>query len=391
MTKIAHLADLHLGYSQLARSAPNGQNQREADFERAALACANRLVADAPDVVVIAGDALHDTRISNTGLNGAVEFCERLHAAGLPVVIIGGNHDEASAVDRFNALHLLQRHGVKLYLEQTALDIAGVRLHLVSFQVLARFLRQRGAVAPFDFAQTTPNVLVAHGYTVTPGLFSPPEEVNLPDFWVTDPRFDLVCLGHVHQHLQLPGLPKVFYSGSVERRNFGEVNETPGFWIHDLAADGQLTSQSITVESLGVPITPRPMLQYEIEARELSTDALNERVQALLSTEAMRGAMVRIILNNVSAELDRSRIRAQWQRAFRAADGFYLDIEAQTRRVLELMDVKFAAPPVNIGESFQEFLSQQQYESESERAAVMTLGEEVMTAAHEVLLTQEAE
>jgi DNA repair exonuclease SbcCD nuclease subunit len=314
-----------------------------------------------------------------------------LHAAGLPVVIIGGNHDEASAVDRFNALHLLQRHGVKLYLEQTALDIAGVRLHLVSFQVLARFLRQRGAVAPFDFAQTTPNVLVAHGYTVTPGLFSPPEEVNLPDFWVTDPRFDLVCLGHVHQHLQLPGLPKVFYSGSVERRNFGEVNETPGFWIHDLAADGQLTSQSITVESLGVPITPRPMLQYEIEARELSTDALNERVQALLSTEAMRGAMVRIILNNVSAELDRSRIRAQWQRAFRAADGFYLDIEAQTRRVLELMDVKFAAPPVNIGESFQEFLSQQQYESESERAAVMTLGEEVMTAAHEVLLTQEAE
>jgi DNA repair exonuclease SbcCD nuclease subunit len=286
---------------------------------------------------------------------------------------------------------LLQRHGVKLYLEQTALDIAGVRLHLMSFQVLARALRQRGEVVPFDFAQATPNVLVAHGYTVTPGLFSPPEEVNLPDYWVTEPRFDLICLGHIHRHMQLPGLPKVFYSGSVERRNFGEVEETPGFWIHDLAADGALTSESVTVESLGVPLTPRPMLQYEVEARELTTDALNERVQTLLASEVMRGAMVRIVLNNVSAELDRSRSRAQWQRAFRAADGFYLDVDAQTRRVLELMDVKFAAPPVNISESFQEFLGQQQYESEVERAAILTLGAEVMAVAHERLLSQEAE
>ena len=269
MTKIAHLADLHLGYSQLGRLTPNGQNQREADFERAALACADYVIAARPDLALIAGDTLHDTRVSNTGLNGAVEFFARLQEAGIRTVVIGGNHDEAGAPGRFNALHLLRRHGVELYLEQASVDIAGVRLHLVPFQVLARSLRQRGELAAFDFSAELPNVLVAHGYTMAPGMPSPPEEVMLPDFWLTEPRFDLVCLGHIHRHFQVPGLTKVFYAGAVERRDFGERDETPGFWMHELAADGALSSTSVSVESLGVELTPRPMLQYEIEAREL--------------------------------------------------------------------------------------------------------------------------
>ena len=114
-------------------------------------------------------------------------------------------------------------------------------------------------------------------------------------------------------------------------------------------------------------------------------------MQDILSSADVRAAMVRVVLTNVSTELDRSRSRAQWQRIFREAGGFFLDVVSQTRRVVELLDVQFAAPPVNIGESFQEFLGQQQYESESEREAMLKLGAEVMAAAHEKLLSQETD
>jgi DNA repair exonuclease SbcCD nuclease subunit len=336
---------------------------------------------------------LHDTRISNTGLNGAVEFFSRLQEAGLRVIVIGGNHDEAGAPNRFNALHLLRRHGVELYLQQAHVDVCGLRLHLMPFRVLARALLQRGEVTPFQFAPGVPNVLVAHGYTVAPGMASPPEEVNLPEQWLTEPRFDLVCLGHIHRHFQVPGLPKVFYSGAVERRDFGERDETPGFWMHEIDDEGKLSSSlSVTVESLGVEMTPRPMHQYQMEARELSTDALYERVQTLLADEEeIAGSMTRIVLSNVSTELDRSRSRSQWVRTFRAAGGFYLDIVSQTRRVVELLDFEFVAPPVDIAGAFQEFLGAQQYESDTDREALLVLGAEVMAEAHEKLLSQESE
>jgi DNA repair exonuclease SbcCD nuclease subunit len=391
MAKIAHLADLHLGYSTLNRITPGKQNQREEDFERAALACADCVVRLAPDVVVVAGDTLHSTHISNTGLNGAVEFFERLKEAGIPAVVIGGNHDEAGDPGRFNALHLLRRHGISLYLEQGDLDIAGVRLHLMPFQVLARALKGRSPLRPFHFSTDLPNVLVAHGYASSPGIATPPEEVELPADWLTDPRFALACLGHIHKHCQLEGYEHVFYSGAVERRNFGERAETPGFWLHEVDADGSVASTSITVESLGLPLTPRPMIQHDIEAGGLPTDELDAKVQALLSDPSTEGAMVRLALTNVSAELDRSRAHTQWMRAFRAAGGMHLETVTQTRRVVELLDVEFAAPPVNISEAFEEFLSAQSYSDDDERRAMLGLGADVMAVAHEKLLTQEVE
>jgi len=391
MTKIAHLADLHLGFSRLNKLTPGKQNQREADFERAALASVDYVISTEPDLVVVAGDTLHATYISNTGLNGAIEFFARLQEAGIPTLVIGGNHDEAGDPDRFNALHLLRRHGVQLYLEQDEVDIAGVRVHLMPFQVLARALRGRGPLRPFHFATDKPNVLVAHGYSVSPGISSPPEEVMLPDDWLSDPRFALVCLGHIHQHCQLEGYEHVFYSGAVERRDFGERGETPGFWIHELSPDGELSSASVEVESLGVPLTPRAMLQYEIEARDLTTDDLDKKVQEILVRPEIEEAMVRLVISNVSAQLDRSRAKAQWMRAFRSSGGMNLDTITQTRRVVELLDVEFAAPPVDIAGAFEEFLSGQQYTSDEERNIIISLGAEVMAVAHEKLLSQESE
>jgi len=44
----------------------------------------------------------------------------------------------------------------------------------------------------------------------------------------------VVCLGHIHKQQEMKG--NVFYSGSITRQNFGEM-EDKGFYYHDLSAN----------------------------------------------------------------------------------------------------------------------------------------------------------
>ena len=53
--KIAHLADLHLGFRQFDRQTPKGGNQREADVALAFSRAVDDLLEQRPHLVVIAG------------------------------------------------------------------------------------------------------------------------------------------------------------------------------------------------------------------------------------------------------------------------------------------------------------------------------------------------
>ena len=65
MTRLAHLADLHLGFRRYERTDPTGQNQREADVAATWRTVTSQLIDAAPDVIVIAGDLVHTPRPSN--------------------------------------------------------------------------------------------------------------------------------------------------------------------------------------------------------------------------------------------------------------------------------------------------------------------------------------
>lgn len=388
MIRIAHLADLHLGFNLLNRTTATGQNQREADFQAAAMAVCDYLVKDKPDVVVIAGDLLHKTSPTLTGLDGASEFCSRLTEAGIQILAIGGNHDEAESVGRFNGLRYLARHGLEVSLEQTFVEASGVRFHMVPFRVLSRAARKRGELKSFEFSTQLPNVLVAHGYAPGNGVPKLPvgADTEIPADWITDPRFDLICLGHIHAHTELS--PRAFYPGSLERRDFGESEQRPGFYIHTL--DPELVdSQSVFVDEISD--LPRPMINIEIDTSNLTVNELNDKVLEIIREPGLEDAMLRLVLLNVSAELDRSRSRVMWERVFRERGGFYLDAVTQTRRVVELLDVKFAAPPLDLAEAFHQFLSEQQFASQEEKDKMLDLGAEIMADAHADLLKQEGD
>jgi len=323
-------------------------------------------------------------------MSGAVSFCRRITAAGIPLVAIGGNHDEAESPGRYNGLRFLSTHaGLDLHLDQSHADIAGVRLHLVSFRILSRAQGGRGELAPFEFSATLPNVLVAHGYAPGDGVPEIPAgvETEIPAEWLSDPRFDLALLGHIHHHGEIA--PKVFYAGSTERRNFGESSERPAFWMHELDSSG-VRSESIFIDEISASV-PRPMVDRRIDTAGLTVRELDERVLEIFDELELADAMLRISLHNVSPELDRSRSQQAWDREFRQRGGFHLETTVRTKRVEELLSIEFAAAPADVARGFLDFMVEQELGDETERKELLDTAGQVMEEARERLIAQESD
>ena len=93
--KIAHLADLHLGYRAYHRITSRGINQREADVAEAFRRAVAHVVELRPDLVVVAGDVFHTVRPTNQAiLHAFLQFSKlRRELPAAVIVLVAGNHD----------------------------------------------------------------------------------------------------------------------------------------------------------------------------------------------------------------------------------------------------------------------------------------------------------
>ena len=112
-------------------------------------------------------------------------------------------------------------------------------------------------------------------------------DVILPLGLVCNPRFDYVALGHIHRHqdLNLGSHPPVVYPGSIERVDFGEVNEEKGFVI------AQIEKGHTTYQWRKLPI------RKFIDRSVTLVDELNVNdkiIAAMPSQEELKGAIVRL-------------------------------------------------------------------------------------------------
>jgi predicted phosphohydrolase len=393
MTVIAHFGDLHLGLTQLNWRTETRQNQREADFERAAEACFDHLIQQArPDLVVCSGDVFHKIHVSTAAEVGAARLFRRLIDAGIQVVVIGGNHDQPLTHTGRISLHHLAEHGVRVYLTQDQLDVAGVRLHLVPWQALARHYHGIDELRPFDFDPDLTNVLVAHGYAPGDGVTYPPEPVEIPGDWLDDGRFAACLLGHVHISREIR--PNVFYGGIIERCDIDEIKVEPAFYLHHFDEHGRRESELVKVADLGVAGVPRPMLRAKIDCAGKTLEEVAREVEPIIESDGsgdhppVGGALLHLRLLNISADFNGSTLRRQWERMFRKAGGFHIEIRSQTRRVVELMDVKFAAPPVNVADAFEKFMAEQPF-ADDVRRELITLGQQALADARERIAARE--
>lgn len=103
--KIAHLADLHLGFTRYQREV-GGINQRQADVVQAFRRLVDDVIAAQPDLILVAGDLFHTVRPSNLVIVEARRQFRRLRE-GCPdavIAIVGGNHDTPRSTATGNPL-----------------------------------------------------------------------------------------------------------------------------------------------------------------------------------------------------------------------------------------------------------------------------------------------
>ena len=283
--RLAHIADTHLGYRAFGRAEPvSGRNQRSVDIERAFEVAIDTILAREVDLVVHAGDVFHHTRPSWSALRCFVRQMRRLEAAGIPTVVIGGNHDTprlraTGSVFGLLELALPDIRFVAAYTdEEIAYDALNLTVHAVPHGALTN--PTPPAVIPRPGRL---NLMVTHG--LAPGVRlrgrHEPGESTLSGS-LLDAGFDYVALGHYHvwgdqgHH--------AWYSGSTERMGWGDEDVTPGLLFVEL------NGAAPVVEHVDLPARPMrslvPIDGEDRNARELA-DIVLDRLQAVSQPEAM--------------------------------------------------------------------------------------------------------
>jgi exonuclease SbcD len=324
MTKIRllHFADLHVGMENYGRLDPaTGVNGRVLDFLHRFDELIDYGLEREVDVVIFAGDAFKARNPTPTYQRAFARRVKRLADAGVPVVLLVGNHDlptmvqRASSVDIFRTLdvpnvvvgrvedvHRVEtRHGpvqvatVPYPVRQRLLardEYRGLSIEQLDKELQRIVTRNIQAMAA-QLDSDLPAVLTAH-LSVSGATFGSERSVMIGRDAVVlksalaDPAWDYVALGHIHKHQSLNdgGYPPVVYAGSLERIDFGEEGQPKGFcWVE--LARGDTTWEFIEVDA-------RPFVTVRADVRE----ALNPlmALQQAVASHNLHNAVVRLIL-----------------------------------------------------------------------------------------------
>ncbi|HYW50164.1 MAG TPA: DNA repair exonuclease [Gemmatimonadaceae bacterium] len=322
--RIAHLADLHLGFRQFQRISPSGNNQREADVARTTRRAIDAVIDSRPDLVLIAGDVFHQVRPSNPMILFALREFTRLRAAlpATPIVMIAGNHDLPRAAETGCILALFRTVGIQV-VEHEPERLRFPDLGLSLFAVPDRLGQPLPALDTDADARW--NVLLLHGEVQ--GVL--PERAMVVDRSASEVTveelqqapWDYVALGHYHVHRQVA--PHAWYAGSldfVSSNAWGELAEQrqhgvpgKGFALHDLHT-GEHTFVRVPSERRFIdlePVDAHALAPADVDA--LVADRVAQVPGGL--DEAVVRLVVREIPRHVARDLDHKAIREYKRRA----------------------------------------------------------------------------
>jgi DNA repair exonuclease SbcCD nuclease subunit len=334
--RVLFISDTHLGFDLPLRPRVE-RRRRGPDF----FACFTRALEPAlrgeADVVVHGGDLLYRSRVSASLVYRALQPLLRVADAGVPVLLVPGNHERSVIPYPLLAAHprlhvfrgpstvVIEGHGLRV-------AFAGFPCVRVARQAFPAMLAATG----HRDVEADARVLCIHqcveGTTCGPPpgfTFRDGEDVvrtsDLPE------DVAVVLCGHVHRHQVLrrdlcgrPLSAPVVYAGSVERTSFAERDEAKGFVMAMIGAGvpgGRLVSCEFR------PLPARPMRVHEVAGtstalgleREIRSAivaappdvVLQLRVpEALLGAEVLRAARLRALAPptaNVTVSVRRRR------------------------------------------------------------------------------------
>lgn len=339
--QMLHFADLHIGMENYGRLDPKtGVSGRVLDF----LQCFDELIdygleCDV-DLVIFAGDAFKTRDPNPTYQRAFARRVKRLADAGVPVVLLVGNHDlpamaqKASSVDIFHTLavaNVIVGRAEEVHKVET--KRGPVQVVTVPYPVRSRLLSRseyRGlSMSDLDKALRTvvedniaalkaglnpdiPTVLTGH-FSVSGAVWGSERSVMLGRDVVVqksnlaDPAFDYVALGHIHKHQNLtagePGVPPVVYAGSLERIDFGEEGQPKGFcWVELARGPGATTWEFVKGKA-------RPFLTIRADIRAETDGDPTQTVLDAVADHDITAAIIRLIVRTTPETEARLRDR----------------------------------------------------------------------------------
>ena len=325
MPTILHFADAHIDMANYGRhDAQSGLPMRVMDFLKSLDTIVDTAIEEKVDLVLFAGDAYKDRNPAPTFQREWGRRIMRLSQAGIPTLMLIGNHDLSPALGRANALETfdtLQVPNVQVIDRPSYLgpdELFGLPLQVLALPWIARSgLMAHLGISAADKSQVyeelenrltelvnewlenadpdLPVVLTAHasvqgakyGGERTVMLGS---DLVLSGSLVRDPRLDYVSLGHIHkpQNLNEGAHPPVVYPGSIERVDFGEV-EDDKYYVIARVERGQTEVE--WRQLIGI----RPFFDRYLQLD--SQEGISERLRsALPDPEVMQDAIVRLVL-----------------------------------------------------------------------------------------------
>ncbi|HZS08999.1 MAG TPA: metallophosphoesterase [Blastocatellia bacterium] len=247
MTRFLHIADIHLGIRRYR------MEERTRDFFHAWRDCIEKYaLRERVSFVLIAGDFFDARRVEPQAMNHAMYCLVKLRDAGIPVIVIEGNHDQREAEHSCSWLRSLSQWGFIRLLEpeyaegkisftpwdETArkgsyIDLDGVRIFGSTW-----YGTTTGRVLPMLIDEMRPhhseqhyNVMMLH--TDVEGQLNRPIPA-LPVARLTELKsvVDYLALGHTHKNFEIDGW--AYNPGSLEACNVDEFANTRGAYLVEI-------------------------------------------------------------------------------------------------------------------------------------------------------------
>ncbi|HEV2749603.1 MAG TPA: DNA repair exonuclease [Gemmatimonadales bacterium] len=381
--KLAHLADLHLGFRQYERQTPRGGNQREADVADAFRRAVDDLLVQRPQLILLAGDIFHSVRPTNPAI---LHLFNQLHRvrAGLPdspIVMIAGNHDTPRTTETGTILRLYEALGVHVVVEEARyLSFPGLDCSVLAVPHQAVMQPDRPALRPQRGA--TLNVLLVHG--LLPGLgekrgTSEYGGALLDERDIAPAQWDYVALGHYNVANQVA--TNAWYSGSLEY-----LPPNPWGQLQDEEEQGRRGKGYLLVDLPGSRVAFRQIAPARrhidlpsIEGKGLTPKELDERIKDAVSRAKppIDDQIVRQLVFDVSRatarDLDHAAIRAFKSRALH----YQLDLRRpEVQRVEGAGVLEEGGRRQALPETVRAFLEHRPLDADLDRAEFVRLGVE---------------
>jgi DNA repair protein SbcD/Mre11 len=330
MIKILHLSDIHLGsgFSHGKVNPETGLNTRFEDFVQSLGRCIDRALSEPVDLVLFGGDAFPDATPPPYIQQAFAGQFRRLVDAGIPTVLLVGNHDQHTQGAGGASLCIYRTLGVpsivvgdRLETHQiptangpvqvitlpwlnrttlmTKLETADLSMNEIGALLLDRLrVALEGEIRQLD--PDLPTILLAHLMADTASfgaerLLAVGKGFTVPVTFLTRDCFDYVALGHVHKHQILCEQPYVIYPGSIERVDFSEEKEEKGYVLVELEKG------HTKVEYCPIPV--RPFRTINIDLTQ-SADP-QQKLLATITAAEITDAVVRVKYDLRADQLDR--------------------------------------------------------------------------------------